>query len=242
MLELVGVSISFDGLHALDDVSFGVDQGEVLGLIGPNGSGKSTAFNIITGVLRPTTGRVILEGRDITGRKSHEIARLGIGRTFQLVRPFLELTALDNVLAGALFGARRAGRRRDGRTRAEAILDEVGLADKAGMRASSLTVLERKRLEVARALAGWPKVLLLDEFMAGISQGDVPEAVKLVGHINESGIAVVIVEHIVKAVTSTCDRVVVLDAGRKLADGAVSDVVDDPAVVAAYLGTRRARR
>jgi branched-chain amino acid transport system ATP-binding protein len=241
LLELIGVSVSFDGLRALDDVSFQVDEGEILGLIGPNGSGKSTAFNVVTGVVPARHGRVIFDHQDITGVAPHRIARLGIGRTFQLVRPFVHLTALDNVLAGAMFGPHGAKSRRAALDRAHHILEQVGLADKAQVRAASLTVRERKWLEVGRALAGSPKLLLLDEFMAGISPGDVPQAVQLVRDINDSGITFVIVEHIVKAITSACDRIVVLDAGRKLAEGSVSEVVDDPAVITAYLGTKRAR-
>lgn len=240
LLELENVSVAFGGLRALDDVSFRVETGEVLGLIGPNGSGKSTLFNVATGSLPATHGRVIFDDRDITGLPPHRIARLGVGRTFQVVRPFLQLSALDNVLTGALFGATAARSRKAGLDRAHAVLEQVGLASKAHHKAQSLTVLERKWLEVARALAGGPKLVLLDEFMAGISAAEVPEAVELVRHINRSGVTVVLVEHIVKAITSACDRVVVLDAGRKLAEGTVTEVVNDPAVITAYLGTRHA--
>lgn len=233
--------MAFGGLRALDDVSFEVEEGEILGLIGPNGSGKSTAFNVVSGSLKPTGGSVTFRGRDITGLPAHEIARLGIGRTFQLVRPFLGLTAHDNVAAGAMFGPSGLGSRRAVSARVEEVLDRVGLAAKADVIAADLTVLERKWLEVARVLAGGPDVILLDEFMAGISPAEIPQAVELVKDINAGGVTVVIVEHIVKAITAACRRVIVLDAGRKLAEGSVQDVVADPAVVAAYLGHRHAQ-
>ena len=240
MLELTDVSMAFGGLRALDGVSFRVEPGEVLGLIGPNGSGKSTAFNVITGALRATAGSVRFDGSEITGLAPHKVARLGIGRTFQLVRPFLELSALDNVMTGAMFGPMAAPTRRAARSRALEALDQVGLGPKASTKAADLTILERKRLEVGRALAGQPKLVLLDEFMAGIAPTEVPEAVELVRTINGSGVTVILVEHIVKAITATCRRAVVLDAGRLLAEGPVDDIVRDEKVIAAYLGSRHA--
>ena len=239
-LELHGVSMAFGGLRALDDVSFSVDEGEILGLIGPNGSGKSTAFDVISGSLTPTAGHVSLRGEKISGLPAHRIARLGIGRTFQLVRPFLGLTTRENVMAGVRFGANATTSRAAARRRVDEILGIVDLADQADRRSADLTVIERKRLEVGRALATGPSVILLDEFMAGISPVEVPEAVELVKTINAMGITVVVVEHIVKAITALCRRVVVLDAGRKLAEGPVEAVVNDPAVIAAYLGSRHA--
>jgi branched-chain amino acid transport system ATP-binding protein len=240
MLVVDGLSKSFGGLKALDRVSFGVREGEVLGLVGPNGSGKSTAFNLITGVHKPTSGSVRFLGEDITGAPPHRVAKHGIGRTFQLVRPFLALTARDNALAGAMFGPRRARGRSDAASAADEALDLVGLTPKADVVAADLTVLERKWLEIARVMAGRPRLVLLDEFMAGIAFGEVPRAVDLVRRINSLGVTVVIVEHIVKAITSACERVVVLDAGRKLADGPVAEVVANPAVIEAYLGHRHA--
>ncbi len=240
MLELVDIEVSFGGLKAVDGLSFQVRDGEILGLIGPNGSGKSTVFNAITGVVKTTGGTVTFNGEDITGYPSHRVAHKGIARTFQTVRPFPHLTALENVMAGRLFGGR--GSARDSRARAEAraILDRVGLGDKAGVRADSFTIMERKWLEVGRALAGGPQLVLLDEFMAGISPNEVAHAVDLVKSINADGVTVVVVEHIVKAITNTCDRVVVLDAGSKLAEGSVDEIVSNHDVIAAYLGSSHA--
>jgi branched-chain amino acid transport system ATP-binding protein len=241
LLELDDVAVSFGGLRALDGVSFTVEQGEVLGLIGPNGSGKSTAFNVITGVVRAERGRVLFDGEDITRLSPHQIAYRGVARTFQLVRPFPRLTALDNVLVGIYFGHDRLRARARAVVRAREVLERVGLAAKADVRAGELTILERKRLEVGRAMGGSPKLVLLDEFMAGISQSQVPDAVELVRAINATGITVIVVEHIIKAITSACDRVIVLDAGVKLAEGSVDEVVAARAVIKAYLGSRHAR-
>ena len=242
MLELVDVSVRFGGLRALDGLSFTVQPGEILGVIGPNGSGKSTAFNVITGAVKSDHGRVVYEGEDITGLPAHRIARKGIARTFQVVRPFPHLTALENVLAGRLFGGEGAPRDEASVTESMAVLEKVGLAGKAYVRAESFTILERKWLEVGRALAGQPKLMLLDEFMAGVASGEIPAAVDMVKSINASGVTVVLVEHIIKAITDACDRVVVLDAGRKLVEGSVGDVVRDPDVIEAYLGTGHAGR
>lgn len=240
MLELKDVSVSFGGLRALDGVSFSVEEGEVLGLIGPNGSGKSTTFNAVTGTLKTSGGTIVFAGEDITGLPPHRIAHKGIARTFQVVRPFAHLTALENVLAGRLFGG--VGTRRTSAAVADAmdVLATVGLADKAHVKAEGFTILERKWLEVGKALAGRPKLVLLDEFMAGISPKQIPEAVALVKRVNASGVTVVVVEHIIKAITGACDRAIVLEAGRKLAEGSVDAIVRNPEVIEAYLGSRHA--
>ena len=239
MLEVVGISKRFGGLQALDDISFVVGEGEAVGLIGPNGSGKTTLFNVIAGASRATSGSIVFRGRPITDIPAHEIARHGISRTFQLVRPFLNLTTADNVLAGVLFGIPRISRA-EARRRARDVLERVGLSARADDPAAELSLVERKWLEVGRALASEPKLLLLDEFMAGLTRNEMTRAVDLIKEVNGSGITIVVVEHIIKAVTATCSRVIVLDAGTKLADGPLSAVVRDPAVIAAYLGSRRA--
>ena len=240
LLELEDVAVSFGGLRALDGISFSVEEGEILGLIGPNGSGKSTAFNVITGAVRADSGRVRFDGRDITGLAPHKIAYRGVARTFQLVRPFARMTALENVLVGTYFGAGRLRHRGRAIEHAHEILARVGLERKAGLHAAELTILERKWLEVGRALAGKPRLILLDEFMAGINQSQVPEAVELVKSMNRMGVTVVVVEHIIKAITSACHRIIVIDAGQKLAEGSVEEVVHDPRVIEAYLGSRHA--
>jgi branched-chain amino acid transport system ATP-binding protein len=240
MLELTAIGKSFDGLRALDGLSMSVETGEILGLIGPNGSGKSTAFNVITGTLHCDDGNVIFDGENITGLAPHRISHKGIARTFQVVKPFPQLTALQNVLAGRLFGGIGSRRTTQAADEALAVLKQVGLADKAEVKAGSFTIVERKWLEVARALAARPKLLLLDEFMAGLTNREIPDAIALVRTIRESGVTIVLVEHVIKAITGACDRVVVLDAGRKLAEGSVDDVVNDPAVIEAYLGAQHA--
>lgn len=242
MLQVNGISKAFGGLMALNNVSFAVEAGEIVGLIGPNGSGKSTCFNVITGFMPETAGTVHFNGEDITRLPAHEVARRGLARTFQLVRPFLHLTTLDNVLAGCLFGHAGMGGRKTAVPHAQAVLEQVGLADKAHILAHDLTVMERKWLEVARALAGQPKLLLLDEFMAGLNPSEIPQAVDLVKQINASGITIIIVEHIIKAITNACERVIVLNAGEKLAEGTPADIVSNPQVIAAYLGTCYADR
>jgi branched-chain amino acid transport system ATP-binding protein len=240
ILDLVDISVNFGGLKALDGLSFSVDDGEILGMIGPNGSGKSTAFNVITGTLKSNGGTVSFDGKEISGIPSHRIAHLGISRTFQVVRPFPNLTALENVLVGRLFGGPGDRRSEEANAIGMTVLEEIGLDGKANRKAGSFTILERKWLEVGRALAARPKLILLDEFMAGISQREIPHAVDLVKSINASGVTVILVEHIVKAITDACDRVIVLDAGRKLAEGTVSQIVNDPGVIEAYLGSRHA--
>ncbi|HUF95966.1 MAG TPA: ABC transporter ATP-binding protein [Acidimicrobiia bacterium] len=241
MLELVDVSKSFGGLQALDGLTFSVEEGEILGMIGPNGSGKSTAFNVITGVLSSDSGSVIFDGEDITGLAPHRISHRRIARTFQVVRPFPQLTALENVLGGRLFGGQGSSRNEQATDAAISALEQIGLADKADIAAASFTIVERKWLEVGRALASNPKLMLLDEFMAGLTPHEIPRAINLVKSIRDSGVAIVLVEHVIKTITDACDRVVVLDAGKKLAEGPPGDIVENSAVIEAYLGTRHAK-
>lgn len=241
MLQVERVSKNFGGLRALSGVSFQVDEGEIVGLIGPNGSGKSTAFNVITGFLPATSGTITFNGENITRLPAHEVAKRGLARTFQLVRPFMHLTTLENVLTGSMFGHAGMTSRKMAEPGAYQVLEQVGLAGKADVLARDLTVMERKWLEVARALAGEPKMLLLDEFMAGLNPVEIPEALALIRKLNASGVTIIIVEHIIKAITSVCQRVIVLNAGQKLDEGTAIEVIENPLVIEAYLGTRYAK-
>ena len=241
LLQVEDLTKSFGGLTALNHVSFSIAEGELLGLIGPNGSGKSTAFNLITGTFLPSSGTIIFRGEDITTLPAHEVAARGIARTFQLVKPFLQLTALRNVMAGRMYGYQPAGSRAQAEEEAKEILAFIGLAEKQHLKANALTVIERKRLELGRALATRPRLLLLDEYMAGLTPVEVQGAMRLIVGLRNEGITVVVVEHIVKAVMNLCDRVIVLNAGQMIAEGTPRDVLDNPDVIAAYLGKRHAR-
>jgi branched-chain amino acid transport system ATP-binding protein len=237
LLHVEKITKQFEGLLALDGVSFSVMQGETLGLIGPNGSGKSTLFNIIAGSFPPTSGRVSLGGQNITGLPADKIAKQGIARTFQTVRPFMELTVLENVLVSCWYGDKNIHNRQQAVTRSREVLEMVKLAHKAEVHASQLNVMQRKWLEIARALATSPKLLLLDEFMAGLNAAEVNEAVDFIKRLKNYDITVVVVEHIMKAITSCSDRIVVLNAGQKIAEGTPDAVVKNHDVITAYLGS-----
>jgi len=233
----------FGGLDALAGVSFAVEPGAVVGLIGPNGSGKTTLMNVISGVLQPTGGTVTFKGTRIADVPTHAVCRLGIARTFQVVKPFANLTVRENVAVGAMFG--RAGRQRSTRAsfeRAQELLESVGLERVATRPASDLTIPDRKRLEVAKALALDPEVLLLDEVMAGLNATEVEAALELLREINRRGVTLIVVEHLMRAIMSISTHVVVLAEGRKIAAGSPAEVVRSPAVIEAYLGTRFAKR
>lgn len=241
ILELERVTKRFGGLPAVDDLSFRVRAGEVLGMIGPNGAGKSTAISLIGGLLAPTAGTVRFQGRDITRLAPHQRAQLGIARTFQVTQPFAQLDIRENVIVGALFGGHARGRAEAAR-RADAVLARVGLASKTRLKGDELTVADRKRLEMARALATNPHLLLLDEVMAGLTPREVSQAVALIREINQSGVTVLVVEHVMRAITGVSDRILVLHHGRKIAEDTPDAVLSDPAVIEAYLGERYARQ
>jgi branched-chain amino acid transport system ATP-binding protein len=236
LLEVEGVSRYFGGVAAVRDVSFAVEAGEIVGVMGPNGSGKTTLFNLITGALAPDAGRVRIGGEDVIGLPPHRICAKGIARTFQLVHPFPGLTALENVLVGQLYGRKRLPFSR-AVAEAERLLATVGLGGKGHLPAAQLTVVDRKRLELARALATAPRVLLMDEFMAGLTPAEAGQAIALIRTLQGQGVTLVIVEHIVWALLDLSHRIVVLSAGEKIAEGPPAVVARDPTVMDVYLGT-----
>ena len=241
LLEVESVAKDFGGVRAVHDVSFAVEPGELLGIMGPNGSGKTTLFNLIAGALVPDAGHIRLRGRDIAGSPPHAICARGIARTFQLVRTFDGLTALDNVLVGRLYG-RAGGGRRGAVAEARRLLALVGLEGRAAARAAQLTLIDRKRLELARALATAPDLLLLDEFMAGLNPAETAGAMDLVRRLGAEGKAVLMVEHIVWALMELSSRIIVLSAGELIAEGPPAAVAADPAVVDVYLGAAAGSR
>jgi branched-chain amino acid transport system ATP-binding protein len=236
LLALDGVSKAFAGVQAVRNVSVVVPAGAVVGIMGPNGSGKTTLFNLIAGALRPDRGAVRLRGQDVTRLPPHRRCARGVARTFQHVRPFPGLTAIDNVLVGLLHGRRRE-RGRDAEGAARELLAVVGLERKADLPAARLSLLERRRLELARALATGPDLLLLDEFMAGLTPAETAETMVVVRRVRDQGTTLMLVEHIVWALLDLSDRIIVLSAGEKIADGPPAAIAVDPAVVDAYLGS-----
>jgi branched-chain amino acid transport system ATP-binding protein len=235
LLTVTDLTKDFGGLRAVSRLSFDAEPGEILGLIGPNGAGKTTVFNLVTGFLRPTAGRILLAGRSVIGLRPHAITRRGIARTFQVVKPFPRLSVRENVTLAAF--SHEAARRR-AEARAAQVLERVGLQDKLDSRAADLTLGEQKRLEIARALATDPRLLLLDEPMGGLNPREVNAACALVEQIRADGVSVILVEHVMKAIMRISNRIVVIHHGEKIADGPPERVVNDPGVIAAYLGTR----
>ena len=233
-LVIKGLSKRFGGLRAVQDVSFTVKENETLALIGPNGAGKTTSFHLITGFHRPDTGSVMAFGREIVGLKPHDICALGLARTFQVAKPFGAMTVLANVMTGAFLRDRHVD---VARRRAREAIDFVGLSAKEETPAKDLTTIDQRRLEMARALATEPRILLLDEVMAGLNPTEIDQAVALVGKLKQRGLTIIIVEHVMRAIMAVARHIVVLDHGQKIAEGNPSEVVANPEVIRAYLGS-----
>lgn len=235
LLSLQGISKRFGGLQALSNITFDLPQDQILGLIGPNGAGKTTLFNVMNGVYRPDTGRIIFRDRDVTGSKPYHLAKLGMARTHQIVRPLNELSVRENVMVGACFGHENQ-ELSNAMQIADEVLEFVGLATRADQLAGSLNVAQKKRLEMARALAAHPYLLLLDEVLAGLNHSEIDNMIQTVLKIREQGITIVMIEHVMKAMMNVSDRIIVLDYGQQIAEGNPESITNDPKVVEAYLG------
>jgi branched-chain amino acid transport system ATP-binding protein len=233
-LVIRGLSKRFGGLRAVQDVSFTVKENETVALIGPNGAGKTTSFHLITGFHRPDAGSVSAYGREIVGLKPHDICAHGLARTFQVAKPFGAMTVLDNVMTGAFLRDRNTTAARD---KAREAIEFVGLSAKQQTAAKDLTTIDQRRLEMARALATQPRLLLLDEVMAGLNPAEIDQAVALVGKLSQRGLTIVIVEHVMRAIMAVARHIVVLDHGQKIAEGAPKEIVENPEVIRAYLGS-----
>jgi branched-chain amino acid transport system ATP-binding protein len=233
-LVIKGLNKRFGGLRAVQDVSFTVKENETVALIGPNGAGKTTSFHLITGFHRADSGSVLAFGREVVGLKPHDVCALGLARTFQVAKPFGAMTVLANVMTGAFLRDRHVAAARD---KAREAIDFVGLSARANTPAKDLTTIDQRRLEMARALATQPKILLLDEVMAGLNPAEIDQAVALVGKLSARGLTIVIVEHVMRAIMAVAKHIVVLDHGQKIAEGSPREIVENPEVIRAYLGS-----
>jgi branched-chain amino acid transport system ATP-binding protein len=233
-LVIKGLNKRFGGLRAVQDVSFTVQENETLALIGPNGAGKTTSFHLITGFHRADSGSVLAFGQEIVGLKPHSVCALGLARTFQVAKPFGAMTVLANVMTGAFLRDRHVAAARD---KAREAIDFVGLSARENTAAKDLTTIDQRRLEMARALATEPKILLLDEVMAGLNPAEIDQAVALVGKLSARGLTIVIVEHVMRAIMAVAKHIVVLDHGQKIAEGSPKEIVENPEVIRAYLGS-----
>ncbi len=233
LLEANEITKRFGGLVAVGNLSLSVDEGQILGLIGPNGAGKTTAFNMISGFYKADEGEIIFDGEEITGLRPDQICKLGLTRTFQVVKPFPQLSVLDNVMVGAY---NRTNDSKESKKKAKEIIEFLGMQEMEGMTAGSLSVAHRKRLEVAKALATDPKIILLDEAMAGLRPTETDEMIELVRQISRQGIALLLVEHVMKVIMSLAERIVVIHHGEKIAEGTPQQICQDKAVIDAYLG------
>ena len=233
LLEVTGITKRFGGLCAVNDLNLSLDKGQILGLIGPNGAGKTTAFNMISGFYKPDEGDITFEGKNITGLRPDQICKLGLTRTFQVVKPFPQLSVRDNVMVGAY---NRTNDKKVARQKAEEIIEFLGMQEMEGMTASSLSVAYRKRLEVAKALATDPKIILLDEAMAGLRPIETDHMIDLVRQVSKQGIALLLVEHVMRVIMSLAERIVVIHHGEKIAEGKPQEIVHDKEVIDAYLG------
>jgi branched-chain amino acid transport system ATP-binding protein len=235
ILQTLGVGKRFGGLQALSQITLDLPEGEILGLIGPNGAGKTTLFNVLNGVFAPEEGRVLFLGEDVTGRRPYHLARMGMARTHQIVQPLADLTVQENVMVGACYGRLGAGLRLADQT-ARDTLEFVGLGQRGGQMAGSLNVAQKKRLELARALASGPRLLLLDEVLAGLNPAEVAAMIETIREVRRRGVTIIMIEHVMHAVMNVSDRVIVLDYGQQIAEGSPQEVSENPRVIEAYLG------